>query len=116
MNTSVRYVAEVTRVREVSLLGSADPGLWRERLSKENLVPAEREGRAEILIVGASMRFLGIRFTEVSFSVLVSGHEGAAGDGGAFLVQAFNSSRLFAWCERVLFATPYLHGDCHISV
>ena len=116
MNNAVRYVAEVTRVREVSLLGSADLAFWRERLSAENLVPAERDGKAQIMIVGATMRFMGLRFTEISFSVLLSGHEEAAGQGGAFLFRAFNSSWLFAWCERVLFATPYLHGNCHVSV
>lgn len=116
MNKPVRYVAEVTRVREVSLLGSANLAFWRERLSAENLFPAERDGQAQIMMVGATMRFMGIRFTEISFSVLLSGHEAAAGQGGAFLFQAFNSSRLFAWCELVLFATPYRHGDCHVSV
>jgi len=116
MNNAVRYVAEVTRVREVSLLGSADLAFWRERLSMENLVPAERDGKAQIMIVGATMRFMGLRFTEVGFSVLLSGLEEVAGQGGAFLFQAYNSSRLFAWCERVIFSTPYLHGNCHVSV
>ncbi len=116
LKTTTRYVTEVTRVREVSLLGSADLAFWRERLSTESLVPAERDGKAQILIVGATMRFMGIRFTEISFSVLLSGHEEVAGQGGAFLFQAFNSSRLFAWCEHVLFATPYSHAHCHVSV
>jgi hypothetical protein len=114
--TATRYVAEVPRVREVSLRGTANLAFWRERVSTEDLVPAERDGKAQIMIVGATMRFMGIRFTEISFSVLLSGHEEAAGQGGAFLFQAFNSSRLFAWCERVLFATPYLHAHGHVSV
>jgi hypothetical protein len=109
-------VAEAPHVREVSLLGSADLAFWRERLRTENLVPAERDGEAQIMIVGATMKFMGIRFTEISVSVLLSGHDGATGKAGAFLVQDFNSSRLFAWCERVLFATPYLHARCHVSV
>ncbi len=116
MNKPFRYAAEVAHVREVSLRGTADLAFWKERLGKENLVPAERNKKAQIMIVGATMRFKGIRFTEISFSVLVAGHEEAAGQGGAFLCQAFNSSRLFAWCERVLFSTPYLHGNCHVSV
>jgi hypothetical protein len=33
----------------------------------------------------------------------------------AFLVQAFNSCRLFAFCERVLFSTPYYPADCRVS-
>jgi hypothetical protein len=116
MKQAVRYVAEVSHAREVSLLGMANLAFWRERLSTENLVPAERDGKAQIMIVGATMRFMGIGFTEVGYLVLLSGHEEAAGKGGAFLFQAFNSSRLFAWCERALFATPYLHAHCHVSV
>jgi hypothetical protein len=116
MRTATRYVAELTCVREVSLLGSADLAFWRERLSAENLFPAERDGKAQIMIVGATMKFMCIRFTEISFAVPLSGREDAAGQGGAFLFQAFNSFRLFAWCERVLFATPYLQAQCRVSV
>ena len=83
LKTTTRYVAEVTRVREVSLLGSADLAFWRERLSAENLLPAERDGKARIMIVGAAMRFMGIRFSEISFSVILSGHEEATGQGGS---------------------------------
>src|SRR5438874_1002571 len=68
----VRWVAELSGVREVSLLGTADLAFWKEQLMKENLVPAENNGRAQLLIVSADMRFMGVRFREVSFSVLVS--------------------------------------------
>jgi hypothetical protein len=34
---------------------------------------------------------------------------------GAYLVHAFNSSRLFACCERAFFSTPYSHGDVGLS-
>lgn len=30
-------------------------------------------------------------------------------------MQAFNSVRFFAWCERTLFATPYDYGDVRIA-
>jgi hypothetical protein len=116
MHHAVQYVAEVPHAREVSLLGTANLAFWRERLSMENLIPEECDGKAQIMIVAATMRFMGISFTEVGFSVLLSGHEEPAGKSGAFLFQAFNSSRLFAWCERALFATPYLHAYCHVSV
>jgi hypothetical protein len=106
----------VTHVREVSLRGTANLAFWRERLSTKNLFPMERDGQAQIMVVGATMRFMGIRFTEISFSVLLTGHEKATEQGGVFLFQAFNSSRLFTWCERVLFATPYIHAQCRVSV
>ena len=32
------------------------------------------------------------------------------------LLHAFTSSRVFAWCERTIFATPYGHGEGHVSV
>src|SRR5262245_13607096 len=110
MNTAVQYDAELAHVREVSLRGTADPAFWTDRLMKEELVPAEQDGKAQLLIVAADARFLGVRFREVSFSVLVS-RPGA----GAFLVRAFNSCRLFAFCERVLFATPYDPADVRVS-
>lgn len=112
--TVVKYVAELSHVREVSLLGTADLAFWQDRLKDEELVPAERDGRAQILIIAADSKYLGIRFREVSFSVLVSEHRGSWTDG-AYLVQAFNSCRFFAFCERAFFATPYRHGDVRVS-
>jgi hypothetical protein len=115
MNASVKYVAELTHVREVSLRGTAEMALWKNRLIGEGLVPAEQDGRAQIMIIAADMTFKGVRFSEVSFSVLVARDEQEAPRDAAFLVQAFNSCRLFAFCERALFSTPYDHGDCRVS-
>jgi hypothetical protein len=114
-NKAIRYVAELSHVREVSLLGTTDLTFWRDRLRSEDLIPTEQDGCAQLLIVAAHSKFMGVRFTEVSFSVLVSQAEQGSGRDGAFLVQAFNSSRLFAFCERAFFATPYYHGDCRLS-
>jgi hypothetical protein len=58
---------------------------------------------------------MGVRFTEVSFSVLVCGPKPEARQDAVFLVSAFNSSRIFALCERTFFATPYQHADCRVS-
>ena len=115
MSTAVKYVAEVTHVREVSLLGTADLAFWQDRLGKEGLSPAEEDGRAQVLVIAADMKFSGVRFTEVSFSALVARQEQRARRDAAFLVRAFNSCRLFAFCERVLFSTPYYHADCRVS-
>jgi hypothetical protein len=52
---SVKYVAELTHVREVSLRGTAEMALWKNRLMKEGLVPAEQDGRAQIMISAADM-------------------------------------------------------------
>src|SRR5262245_35602452 len=108
MTSTVKYVAQLAHVREVSLLGTADLAYWKDHLRPEDLVPAEVDGRAQILIIAADMKWMGIRFREVSFSVLVD-------PPGAYLVQAFNSSRMLAWCERTFFSTPYYHGDVRVS-
>jgi len=107
MGTPVKYVAALKHVREVSIVGAADLGFWIQKLEKEELEPQETEGKAQILIVGAEAKFRGIRFAELSFSVMVR--------GGMFLVRAFNSSRFFAFCERVFFATPYYGAEVRIS-
>jgi hypothetical protein len=112
----IRYIAELAHVHEVSLLGTADFAFWQSRLRAEELAPVDRNGEAQILIVAATMRYMAVRFTEVSFSVLLSGVKDAPEEGGAFLVQAFNSFRPFAFIERALFATPYQHAECRLSV
>jgi hypothetical protein len=116
MSTGICYVAEPTHVREVSLMGTVDLAFWQNRLADENLVPAEQIGRAQVLIVAATMKYMAVRFTEVSFSILLSDRNNPLEQGGAFLVQAFNSFRPFAFIERVLFATPYRHAECRVSV
>ncbi len=115
MNTAVKWAAQIAHVREVSLLGTADLAYWEERLLRENLLPAERDGLAQILITGTDSKYMGVRFREVSFSVLASWSEGGIPRDAAYLVRAFNSSRFFAFCERVLFSTPYYHGDVEVS-
>ncbi len=114
-SAEIRYVADLAQVREVSLLGTADLAYWRDWLREEELVPAERERKAQILVTTGKMKFKGVRFTEVSFSVLVEGRASHAWRDQALLLRAYNSFRFFAFCERVLFATPYDHADCSIA-
>ncbi len=108
--SAVKFVAELEGVHEVSLGGTADLDYWRRQLAPEGLVPLEREGRAQILIVAADATFRGLRFQEMSFSVLAARAD-AQDQQGAFLVQAFNSRRFFAFCERWWFKTPYGFGQ-----
>jgi hypothetical protein len=115
MSTAIRYVAEPTHVREVSLLGTADLDFWTARLREEKLQPVQQCGQAQILIIAGEMTYMGIRFTEVSFAVFVSVPEDRTRNA-AFLIHAFNSCRLFAFCERQFFATPYSHAECRVSV
>jgi hypothetical protein len=115
MKISINYIAEPKHVREVSLRGTADLDYWQDRLKDEDLTLAQRDGKAQVLIVAAEMRFLGVRFREVSFSILVRHMQEGLPPDGAFLVQAFNSRRMFAFVERVLFSTPYRFGDVRVA-
>jgi len=107
------YVANVSHVREVTLLGTADLTYWQRQLRDEHVVPLDSAGRAQLMITAASMKFMGVAFSEISLCVLLT--DAASAAAGAFLVQAFNSSRVFAWCERVLFSTPYQQARCAVS-
>jgi hypothetical protein len=115
MHTSIKWAAELGHVREVSLLGTADLAFWKDRLLKEELLPAESDGKAQVLIIAADSKYLGVRFRELSVCVLVSRPEENLPKDAAFLVRAFNSCWFFAVCERVFFSTPYYHGDVRVS-
>jgi hypothetical protein len=112
----IKYVADLIDVREVALLGTADLAFWKDLLRKETLFPVERDGRAQLLIIAAELKYLGVRFRELSFSVLVSRRQGEAKEEGAYLTRAFNSFRPFAFAERVFFSTPYYYGDVRLDV
>lgn len=115
MTASIKYVALIRHVREVSMEGTADLAYWQERLDREGLHCFQSNGRARLLLSASDLRFRGIRFRELSICVLVSrAGEGTTADG-AFLVHAFNSSRFFAFCERVLFSTPYHHARIAVN-
>jgi hypothetical protein len=46
----------------------------------------------------------------------LSAHDDAGNrQDAAYLAQAFNSCRLFAFCERALFGTPYSFGNVRVS-
>lgn len=116
-----RYDVQVENVREVSLVGAADLAYWTDRLVPEALRPMVVDGRARVFLCAASARFFGVRFREMSISVIVEplSVDAACAEGriaddradglptGAFLTQAFNSIRFFAWVERTRFHTPY---------
>lgn len=110
----LKWAARLSGVREVTVVGTAELGYWRERLRGEGLEPLESEGRAVVQIIGAEGRFLGLVFREVSFSVPVKSRHPELGSAGAYLLRAYNSRRFFAWCERTLFSTPYDFGTCEV--
>ena len=110
----IKYVARLDWVREISLLGAADLEYWREALEDEDVMLADVDGRAQVLIIAAAAEYMGIGFHEVSISLVLEGFHGEKVPG-AYLWQAFNSRRLFAFCERVLFRTPYAHAEVDLN-
>lgn len=90
MRPDVAFVAQLDHVREIAIAGDAD------------------EGRTQLLLIAADASFCGIRFRELSISRVESPER-------ATLLQAFNSVRFFAFCERFFFKTPYAHGDVHLG-
>ena len=116
MDKPIKYVAELSGVTEVTLIGSADLNYWHERLGKFGLVPLVSKGRAEIHVIAAEARFKGMPFREISFSVALEPTPGWHDlPNAACLMRAFNSNRFFAWCERFFFSTPYYPAKCVIS-
>ena len=73
MNKPVKWAAELEHVREVSLLGTADLAFWKDRLLTQDLLPIERDGQAQLLIVAADSKFKGIRFRELCDDRGISG-------------------------------------------
>src|SRR5689334_11422240 len=94
----LKYVADCHHVREVSLWGTADLDYWTRHLAGQGLIPAESDGKARILTIAGNMRYMGVAFTEVSFSILLNHPGQSAGHQVTLLAQAFNSSRVFAFC------------------
>ena len=110
----IKYVAELDRVREISLLGTADLEYWRNALQDEDVTLGEVDGRAQVLIIAAAAEYMGLGFHEVSVSLILDGFHGETVPG-AYLLQAFNSRRFFVFCERVLFRTPYAHAEVDLN-
>ena len=110
----VKYAATLTGVRDVALRGTADLSYWTDRLLAERLVPVDREGYADVTVMAVAGKFRGLAFRELSISVAARTIENGGG-AGAFLVHAYNSSRLLALAERTLFSTPYYYARIHLE-
>jgi hypothetical protein len=111
-----KYAAVCHPVRDVNLRGSADLAYWREHLEPLHLAPADVNGKAQIIIIAASMKYMGIEFSEASFAVVLHERDSPLGPDAVFLTRAYNSSRMFTFCERTFFSTPYRHADCRLSI
>lgn len=114
MHTQPNYDVEVSNVREVVLLGSADLSFWRDHLRPAGLYPVSDNGKAQIVMAATEARFMGLRFREMPISIPVSLTDGGK-QAGFYLIHATNSIKFFACVERARFGTPYYHGKIEMS-
>lgn len=112
--TSVKFIAEIRNVKEVSLVADADLAFWQEQLSREGLFPYNCNGKAELIISATDITW-GLRTNELTIGLWICNHQAANSRDGLYLIQAFNSSRLFAWIERTFFHTPYIPGRIQVE-
>lgn len=109
------YIAVISQVQEVVLLGSADLAFWQRELARAGLAPAPRDGRAQLMLSAPVLRWAGIRFRELSLTVAVGAPPAGEPAIGYYLAQAYNSSCLLAAFERALFATPYKQRSIQVD-
>jgi hypothetical protein len=79
-------------------------------LKPEGLTPRDDNGRADLLLIAAYMKWMGVWFSELSFSIALADDA----PGKMYLLYAFNSIPWFAWSERMFFKTPYYAGQTHL--
>ncbi len=63
MPGKLKIAAVVHNVIEVSLLGTADLEYWRKWLKPEQLEPIPLEGQAQLQIIAADAKYMGLRFS-----------------------------------------------------
>jgi len=105
----VKYIAEIKNVREICLVGAADLEFWKTHLGQLRLSPTNVAGHARIFISAVKLKWMGIAFEELSIAIAIDPPDSST--HRIYLVSAFNTSRLLAWCERTFFQTPYEHAQ-----
>lgn len=118
-----KWIATIAPVGEITIYGTADAGYWTDRLAGLGMRPVTSDGLAQLLISSVTARFRGWPFRELSLSVAAAPRSSAASARqtsqdatGYWLGQAFHSSRVLAWCERVFFQTPYDLAEIELNL
>lgn len=109
---NVRYIATVRGSQEVTLIARSDLVYWRDALDAIGLEPREYEGHARLLLTAVQSHWVGVTFREFTVAVSLAGKQ----QDDWFLAAAFNTSPLFAWCERTFFQTPYERNRVDVQV
>lgn len=101
-----KYIAQLNKVRELTLLGAAELSWWRDYLAEEELEPIEVDGQAQVIVTGLDSQWMGIGFRDLSVAVAARYQSGLT-PTGFFFARAFNASRFHAGFERWWFHLPY---------
>ncbi len=113
---NAKFVAEISGVKELRLIGRADLHFWNKHLSGNSFQAfAAENGCAEITVGATELVWKRFRFNELTVSLAVADESNARKQIGYFLLHAFNSNRFFAFCERVFFSTPYFFGTVNLK-
>jgi hypothetical protein len=105
----LKYIATIQNVRELCLVGRADLDFWSDRLAPEGVSPANIDESAELWLSAVDLKWLGIKFHELSVAVRLDPDRDSR--PRVFLAASFNTSRALTWCERTFFQTPYEHAE-----
>ena len=112
---AIQYAADLNNVREVTLHGTADVSFWADVLRKEGFFPYQEADKAILLLSAIDAKWRGFKFREFVIAVAVCYNESGTSLDGYYLPQAFNSSKLLAFSERVFFGTPYSQTDIQLE-
>jgi hypothetical protein len=112
---NVPYITTIENVKETALFGTADLDFWRARLISENLFQFNANGKAQITINATQLVWSGMPSRELVISIVVCKNADENRPDAAFLIHAFNSSRMMAFAERAFFQTPYDWGKIETS-
>ena len=104
------YTIVLEDVQEVCLLGRADLDYFTHLLAPEGLYPTVQEGHAVLMVCAVDAVYGGTRYREAPLTVFTAREAGGSDRSGAFLLRAYNTSRFFAWVERVRNHAPYYHA------
>ena len=110
----VKYVAQLTGVRELALHGVADLSWWRAHLAGEGLEPVESDGSAQVVVTGLDGRWLLWPFRDLSVSVVARRPDSE--ETGIFFARAFNASRFLVFFESRWFKLPYSRRAVRVEV
>ena len=103
----IKYTTVIQSVRELNLLGTADPAFWTAHLDGTGLVPHVVNGAAQLSLGATDLTWAGWRFNESILVLTVARAAAPETPSGTYLVHAFNSRRALAFMERLFFHTPY---------